>query len=80
MKAASKFIWVEKYRPQTLNDAVLPARFKRFFKEQIDAKQIPNLLLYSATPGSGKCLGYDEILEVSVSAEFYNNNKHLFED
>ena len=49
-----KFLWVEKFRPQSVTDAVLPAAYKKFFKEILSQDQIPNLLLQSTTPGAGK--------------------------
>lgn len=45
-------LWVEKYRPQTVNDMVLPKEFSKFFKNIIKTGEIPNLLLCSPTPGT----------------------------
>ena len=53
-KEMSKFLWAEKYRPQSVRDMVLPEKFKKFFEDCVSKKQIPNLLLYSTSPGSGK--------------------------
>lgn len=46
-------LWVEKYRPKSLKDVVLPDSYNDFFQECIDKKSIPNLLFYGG-PGSGK--------------------------
>ena len=43
------FLWVEKYRPKTIQDCVLPANMKKTFSEFVK-KGIPNLLL---TGGAG---------------------------
>ena len=47
------FLWVEKYRPTTINDCVLPDHLKNTFKEFVKDKHIPNLIL-SGGPGIGK--------------------------
>jgi DNA polymerase III delta prime subunit len=46
-------LFTEKYRPQTINDCILPDRLKKPFQEYVNQKQIPNLLL-SGGPGIGK--------------------------
>lgn len=53
-KQLKSFLWVEKYRPATLEMAVLPKKFKSFFKKIIENGETPNLLLFSSSPGSGK--------------------------
>ena len=47
------FLWVEKYRPTTINDCILPENLKKTFKEFVEDKHIPNLIL-SGGPGVGK--------------------------
>lgn len=49
----NQFLWVEKYRPQTIADCILPAETKEIFQEYVRQKNIPNLLL-SGTAGIGK--------------------------
>jgi len=44
------YLWVEKYRPKTINDCILPEKLKATFQQFVDQKNIPNLLL---TGGSG---------------------------
>lgn len=46
-------LWVEKYRPQTVADCILPERLKVPFQEYVNQKQIPNLLLAGGA-GVGK--------------------------
>jgi DNA polymerase III delta prime subunit len=48
-----EFLWVEKYRPKTIEECILPQNIKQNFKEFIDKGEIPNLLL-SGPPGIGK--------------------------
>jgi DNA polymerase III delta prime subunit len=47
------FLWVEKYRPSTINDCILPDRLKKPFQEYVKNKEIPNLML-TGTAGVGK--------------------------
>ena len=46
-------LWVEKYRPKTIEDCILPQSIKDTFQEFVNQKKIPNLLL-SGTAGVGK--------------------------
>lgn len=64
------FLWVEKYRPKTIAETILPDELKRTFQEFVDAGAVPNLLL-SGTQGTGKTtvaralceeLGFDYIV------------------
>ena len=50
---ASEFLFVEKYRPQVIDDCILPDDTKKTFKEFVEKGEIPNLLL-SGPPGIGK--------------------------
>ena len=47
------FLWVEKYRPKTISDTILPDELKETFQQFVDQDNIPNLLL-SGGPGIGK--------------------------
>jgi len=47
------FLWVEEYRPHTIEDCILPVNIKNSFKGFIEQKEIPNLLL-TGTAGIGK--------------------------
>ena len=46
-------LWVEKYRPRTIDDCILTSELKETFKEFVKQKELPNLLL-SGTAGTGK--------------------------
>lgn len=46
-------LWVEKYRPKTIAECILPKELKDTFQEYVNRKEIPNLLL-SGSPGTGK--------------------------
>ena len=49
----SDFIWVEKYRPKTIEECILPESIKKTFQDFVTAGEIPNMLL-SGPPGIGK--------------------------
>ena len=49
----SDFIWVEKYRPKTIEECILPSNIKKTFSEFLNKGEIPNMLL-SGPPGIGK--------------------------
>lgn len=53
-KRLSYTLWVEKYRPETVSQILLPKSVKDFFLKLVEEKEIPNLLLYSSSPGVGK--------------------------
>jgi DNA polymerase III delta prime subunit len=48
-----QFLWVEKYRPQTIDECVLPEGLKNTFKEYIAKGELPTFL-FSGTAGVGK--------------------------
>ena len=47
------FLWVERYRPKTINECILPESIKNMFKEFLSKGEIPHLLL-CGTAGTGK--------------------------
>lgn len=49
----NEFLWVEKYRPQTIDDCILPMSLKKTFKDMV-VKGEPQNLLLSGTAGTGK--------------------------
>ena len=50
---SSNFIWVEKYRPKTIEDCILPENIKKTFSDFLNKGEIPNMLL-CGPPGVGK--------------------------
>ena len=48
-----EFLWVEKYRPKTIAECILPESIKKTFLEFLEAGEVPNLLL-SGPAGCGK--------------------------
>ena len=49
----NEFVWVESYRPQTIDECILPSGIKDTFKQFVQKGEVPNLLL-SGPPGCGK--------------------------
>ena len=50
---SKEFLWVEKYRPNIVEDCILPDSIKNVFQGFVDQGELPNLLL-SGTAGVGK--------------------------
>ena len=55
-------LWVEKYRPVTIDDCILPSELKQTFQQFVDNEEIPNLLL-TGTAGVGKTTVAKAMLE-----------------
>lgn len=62
MKIIDNPLWVERYRPQTVADTILPEELKATFQKFVDNKSVPNLLL-TGTPGTGKTTVAKAMLE-----------------
>jgi DNA polymerase III delta prime subunit len=65
----SDFLFVEKYRPQVIDDCILPDETKKTFKEFVAKGEIPNLLL-AGPPGIGKTT-IAKALCKELGADFY---------
>lgn len=66
---ASEFLLTEKYRPQVIDDCILPDETKKTFKEFVEKGEIPNLLL-AGPPGIGKTT-IAKALCNELEADFY---------
>ena len=47
------FLWVEKYRPRTIAETILPNSLKQTFQRLVDTGELPNML-FTGTAGLGK--------------------------
>ncbi len=65
----SEFLFCEKYRPQVIDDCILPDDTKKTFKEFVEKGEIPNLLL-AGPPGIGKTT-IAKALCNELGADFY---------
>lgn len=71
-----EFIWVEKYRPKTIEECILPDRLKSTLQKYVDEGSIPNLLLEGG-PGTGKTTAARALCnEVGVSYLIINSSKN----
>ena len=53
MIMSDQFLWVEKYRPKTIEECILPDNTKKTFQNFLDKGEIPNMLL-AGPAGCGK--------------------------
>ena len=49
----SEFLWVEKYRPKTIAETILPEKLKSVFEQIVASGELPNML-FTGTAGTGK--------------------------
>lgn len=67
-----KSLWVEKFRPQTIDECILPPRLKEFFQAQIVKGEIQNMLLIGGA-GTGKTTAAKALCrELGVDVLFIN--------
>ena len=52
MAKVNSSLWVEHFRPTTIEDIVLPIEYKNYFKNIVKTGNVPNLLLCSPIPGT----------------------------
>ena len=50
---SDEYLWVEKFRPKTVADCILPDRIKKVFQSYVDEGSLPNLML-TGSAGVGK--------------------------
>ena len=58
----NEILWVEKYRPNTIGESILPIELKKTFQQFVDNGDCPNLLL-SGSAGCGKTTVAKAMLE-----------------
>ena len=69
------FLWVEKYRPKTIEECVLPNALKQTLSEFISKGDLPNLIL-SGGPGVGKTTAAKAMLdELGLTYMFINGSE-----
>ena len=68
----SEFLWVERYRPKTVKDTILPEGLKKTFQQFVDQNNVPNLLL-TGRAGVGKTTIAKAMLE-EIGADYITIN------
>lgn len=53
-KKFNTLVWPEYFRPKLIKDMVLPLNLKQNFIKMVSENNVPNMLLYSSSPGVGK--------------------------
>lgn len=61
-KIGNSSIWYEKYKPQTIDDLILPEELKIRLLQMTKNKDLPSIALFSSTPGTGKSASCSAIL------------------
>jgi len=66
-------VWYEKYKPQCIDDLILPVDMKNNLKTLIKDNSLPNIALFSTAPGTGKSSTVNAIVkEISGEAIWIN--------
>lgn len=68
MNDVNNVLWVEKYRPKTLSDCILPIDLNAVFKGMVKEGTIPNMMFYGKA-GTGKTT-VARALAVDIDAEY----------
>lgn len=62
-KIGTSSIWYEKYKPQTIDDLLLPEELKNKLSQMTKNKDLPSIALFSSSPGTGKSCTSNAILK-----------------
>jgi len=69
----TKSVWYEKYKPQYIEDLILPDTIKTKLQSYVKLEDIPNIGLFSVNPGTGKSsTAYAIIKEINGEALWIN--------
>lgn len=66
----NEFVWEQKFRPQTIDECILPDADKILFQNIIKEGKCPNMTLVSKSPGTGKTT-VARALVADLDAEMY---------
>ncbi len=62
-KIGTSSIWYEKYKPQCIDDLILPDELKNRLSIMAKNKDFPSIALFSSSPGTGKSCSSNAILK-----------------
>ncbi len=72
----SHYIWAEKYRPQYIEDVILPKDIKHKFSNYVKDERFPHILLSSTNPGLGKTSLVNAIVkELDADVKWINGSQ-----
>ena len=72
MKTSNSSLWVEKYRPQSIEDVIAPEKTSKYLLDQITKGEIQNMLFYG-TAGIGKTSAARALVKDLGGEELYIN-------
>jgi len=73
---ANEYLWVERYRPETVDDLIFPEVEKKKIRAWLSDGEIPNIGLFGLTPGTGKSSLMNVILsQLDVETLWINGSK-----
>jgi DNA polymerase III delta prime subunit len=67
-----EILWVEKYRPRTVKECILPKALKAKFQGMVDSGELPNMIL-AGTSGTGKTT-IAQAIAAELGADFLKIN------
>ena len=71
---SDQYLWVEKYRPQTIDECILPESLKKTFKDYIATGELPTFL-FCGSAGTGKTTAARALCnEVGAEVLFINGS------
>lgn len=73
MKNVKNLQWTEKYRPEELDDLILPDGFKNLFKKILNGDTTSPTLIFYGKPGTGKTSAA-KLLVKKLNAEYHFQN------
>jgi DNA polymerase III delta prime subunit len=62
-KIGTSSIWYEKYKPQCIEDLIIPEELKNKLNQMTKNKDLPSIALFSSSPGTGKSCTSNAILK-----------------
>lgn len=69
---AEQFLWTERYRPQTIDDCILPEGLKQTFREYIEAGELPNFLFHGSAGVGKTTVAHALCREIGADVMFIN--------
>ena len=75
---SNEFLWVEKYRPRTIAETILPDELKQTFQKIVETGELPNML-FTGTAGLGKTTIAKAICnELFTCVNYVCGREHIF--